>query len=50
MKIPNTWLRDQDGKRVIDQRLFHSPLRTMPPGAPLTNSQRLTLQTWLKGL
>jgi glucose/arabinose dehydrogenase len=47
MKIPNTWLRLQDGKRVIEQRLFHSPLRRMPPGAPLTSSQQATLKAWL---
>ena len=50
MKIPNTWLVQKEGKRVIEQRLFHSPLRRMPPGAPLTASQRATLQSWLSGL
>ena len=50
MKIPSTWLRAQDGKRVIEQRLFHSPLRPMPPGSPLTDLQRVTLEKWLKNL
>ena len=50
MKVPSTWLKQQDDKRVIEQRLFHSPLRTMPPGAPLTESQRATLRNWLNNL
>ena len=50
MKVPSTWLKQQDDKRVIEQRLFHSPLRTMPPVAPLTESQRATLRNWLNNL
>ena len=50
MEIPSTWLVLQDGKRVIEQRLFHSPLRPMPPDAPLTSLQRAALETWLKDL
>lgn len=50
MKIPSTWLRVEDGQRVIEQRLFHSPLRPMPPGSPLTDLQRVTLEKWLKNL
>ncbi len=50
MKIPNAWLTEQDGQSVIEQRLFHSSLRIMPPDAPLTSSQRETLKTWLNDL
>ena len=48
MKIPSTWLRVQDGQRVIEQRLFHSPLRPMPPGPPLSRAHRAALEKWLQ--
>ena len=50
MKIPQTWLRVEAGKSVIEQRLFHSPLRPMPPGQTLSDEHRATLQRWLTSL
>lgn len=50
MKIPTKWLKKQDGRREIEQRLFHSPLRPMPPANPLTDAQRSSLKNWLSEL
>jgi len=46
-KIPQSWLEVLDGKTVLERRLFHTPLRPIPPDSPLLKEQSLTLKNWL---
>jgi len=48
MKIPSHWLVKENGQTLIEQRLFHSRLRPMPPNSPLLKEQAVLIKTWLK--
>jgi glucose/arabinose dehydrogenase len=50
MKIPATWLKKEGDMSVLEQRLFHTPTRPMPPTVALTDEQRDTLKKWLDNL
>lgn len=47
MHIPKQWLQKNNQISVLEQRVFHSPMRPMPPDTPLTEQQRQVLKRWL---
>ena len=47
MKIPTTWLVKRNGKRLIETRLFDSPLRPMPPNSTLLDAEAQAIKAWL---
>ncbi|PWQ93767.1 PQQ-dependent sugar dehydrogenase [Leucothrix arctica] len=50
MKVPTTWLVKNDGKRLIENRVFHSPMRPMPPNSSLLKEETEAIKEWLTHL
>ena len=47
MVIPAGWLEKEAGMSLLEQRVFDSPLRPMPPDSPLTVEEHRILRQWL---
>lgn len=45
--IPRAWLVKEAGVSLLEQRLFNSPMRPMPPASPLTAQEQSILRRWL---
>jgi glucose/arabinose dehydrogenase len=47
MKVPTNWLVKSDGERLIEERLFDSPMRPMPPNSTLVIKEIEAIKEWL---
>lgn len=50
MEIPASWLQKKSGLSLFEERVFHSPMRPMPPDSPLTMEEKAILRQWLSSM
>lgn len=46
----DVWLRKDEGRTAVEQRVFYDQLRPMPPSGPLTKPEQILLKNWLKDI
>ncbi|RVU86279.1 sugar dehydrogenase [Leucothrix sargassi] len=48
--IPKTWLVKNQDKTLIEERVFDSPMRPMPPNSTLSIEEASTIRKWLEAM